>query len=202
MKTLCKLISDSEIEPVTIEEVYDHVSSDEDHSVYLTALIKRARKRFEDYTGRILVAQTWQFAFPKFSNDLVIPKSPLQSVSSLKYIDNQAQLVAVENSDYRVIEHGLTALLQPSLGGCWPYPGYKVADAVQVECVLGHAPVVNSAIDTQNIVDPAKYELAKQALLILIADWFRNREDTAPVQLHSLPNAFKALCDELSVSLL
>ena len=77
-----------------------------------------------------------------------------------------------------------------------------MADAVQIECVIGHAPVQNGAIDINNVIDPDRYNLAKQAILVLIADWFRNREDSTPVQLYSVPNAFKALCDELAVDLL
>lgn len=199
---LCKAILAPTVEPVTIEEVYNHTSTDADFADFLTPLIARARKRFEQRTGRLLVQQTWQFALPKFANVIELPYAPLQSITSVKYLDNQGQLVTIDPAEYRVVDHGIKATLTPKLGGSWPAPGYKVADAVQIECVLGHAPVANSAIDINNIIDPDKYNLAKQAILVLIADWFRNREDTAPVQLHSVPNAFKAICDELSVELL
>jgi uncharacterized phiE125 gp8 family phage protein len=199
---LCKIISAPTVESVSLDEVYNHTSTDSDHADYLTPLISRARKRFEQRTGRLLVQQTWQFALPKFGNAIELPYAPLQSIISIKYIDNQGQLVTVDPAEYRVVDHGIKATLTPKLGGCWPAPGYKVADAVQVECVLGHAPVVTNAIDIANIIDPDKYNLAKQAILILVADWFRNREDTAPVQLYAVPNAFKAICDELAVELL
>lgn len=199
---LCKTLLAPTVEPVTLEEVYNQTSSDVDHADYLTPLIARARKRFEQRTGRFLVEQTWQFALPKFCNTIEIPYAPLQSITSIKYIDNQGQLVTIDSADYRVIYHGIKATITPKLGGNWPAPGFKVADAVQIECVIGHAPVQNGAIDTNNVIDPDRYNLAKQAILVLIADWFRNREDSAPVQLYSVPNAFKALCDELAVDLL
>ena len=56
--------------------------------------------------------------------------------------------------------------------------------------------------DANTLIDKDKYDLAKQAILILVADWFRNREDTAPVQLYDMPNAFKAIANELAVELL
>ena len=199
---LCKTLLAPTVEPVTLEEVYNQTSSDVDHADYLTPLIARARKRFEQRTGRFLVEQTWQFALPKFCNTIEIPYAPLQSITSIKYIDNQGQLVTIDSADYRVIYHGIKATITPKLGGNWPAPGFKVADAVQIECVIGHAPVQNGAIDINNVIDPDRYNLAKQAILVLIADWFRNREDSAPVQLYSVPNAFKALCDELAVDLL
>ena len=199
---LCKPIIAPSIEPITIQEVYNHVSADADHADVLTPLITRARKRFEKRTGRLLVQQTWQFASPKFAREIELPNTPLQSINSIKYINNLGQLATLPASEYRVVDHGLKAHITPKLGGSWPAPGFKVADAVQIECVLGHAPIVDGKIDTNNIINPGEYELAKQAILVLIADWFRNREDTAPVQLHSVPNAFKAICDELSVDLL
>ena len=201
---LRKIISAPTIEPVTISDVYEHTNTDSDHQVYIEPLIARARKRFEQNTGRLLVQQTWQIALPKFANAIVIPIAPLQSISFIKYINNHGQLITIDPEDYRVTDFGLTSIITPKLGGSWPAPGYKVADAVQIEGVFGHAPlnIDETAIDTANIIDPDKYELAKQAILILIADWFINREDSAPVKLYDVPNAFKAICTELAVELL
>ena len=75
-------------------------------------------------------------------------------------------------------------------------------DAIKIDCVFGHATVTDNQINTGTIFDADKYEFAKQAILVLIADWFRNREDTAPVQLYAVPNAFNAICSELSVDFL
>ena len=201
---LRKIISAPLFEPVSINEVYDHTTTDVENKTYLELLIPRARKRFEQRTGRLLVQQTWQIALPKFANSIVLPYAPLQSINFIKYIDNLGQLITIPASDYRIVDHGLTATITPKLGGSWPSVGFKVSDAVQIECVFGHAPLngTNTAIDTDNIIDVYQYEIAKQAILILIADWFANREDSAPVQLYDVPNAFKAICSELAVELL
>jgi hypothetical protein len=128
----------------------------------------------------------------------------LQSIESFSVVSNQGTWEALTTDEYRTINHGLTARLDPALGTNWPSPGYKTPDAIIIEAKLGHAPLNSDsdAIDTDNITDLYKYDLAKQAILILIADWFRNREDTAPVQLYNVPNAFRAICNELSVELL
>lgn len=202
MNMLCRVINAPTVEPVTLQEVFDHANADHDHADVLKPMIARARKRFEKRTGRFLVQQTWQFALPKFPCEIELPYTPLQSINSIKYINNQGELVTLAASEYRVIHHGLKAKIAPKLGGSWPAPGFKVADAIQIECVMGHASVTDNKIDNDNIIDPDSYQLAKQAILVLVADWFRNREDTAPVQLHSVPNAFKAICEELTVELL
>ncbi|WP_024590499.1 MULTISPECIES: phage gp6-like head-tail connector protein [unclassified Pseudoalteromonas] len=204
MKMLRKLIQAPSIEPITVEELAAHTNADDDHHDYLQSLVPRARKRFEQRSGRLLVEQTWQFALPKFCNEIHLPFAPLRSINSIKYINNLGQFVTLDSSDYRVIEHGLTATITPKLGGRWPAVGFKIADAVQIECVFGHGTLTNegTSIDNETLIDQDKYDLAKQAILVLIADWFRNREDTAPVQLYDMPNAFKAIADELAVELL
>jgi len=199
---LRKIVSAPKAEPVTLEDVYAHTNSDSDDETYLSTLIPAARKRFETMTGRLLVEQTWQLALPKFTTDICLPLTPLRSITSIKYINGLGQLVTIDPSEYRVVSHGLTAVITPRLGGSWPAVGYKVSDAVQIECVFGHAGIAADQIDAASISDEDNYKLAKQSILILIADWFRNREDTAPVQLYETPNAFKAICSELSVQLL
>ncbi|MBB1329462.1 hypothetical protein H5087_08895 [Pseudoalteromonas sp. SR43-7] len=202
MKMLRKLIQAPSIEPITAEELALHTFADDDHHDYLQSLVPRARKRFEQRSGRLLVEQTWQFAMQKFCKEIHLPYAPLRSITSIKYINNLGQLTTIDPSEYRVIEHGLTATITPKLGGQWPAVGFKVSDAVQIECVFGHAAIDANAIDATTMLDQDKYDLAKQAILVLAADWFRNREDTAPVKLYDMPNAFKAIADELAVELL
>ncbi|WP_288985790.1 head-tail connector protein [uncultured Pseudoalteromonas sp.] len=204
MNMLRKVIQAPTIEPITIDELAQHTNADDDHYDYLKSLVPRARKRFEQRTGRLLVEQTWQFAMPKFCNQIVLPYTPLRSISSIKYIDKLGQLVTIDPTEYRIVDHGLTATITPKLGGNWPAVGFKVVDAVQIECVFGHATSISegTSIDASNIIDQDKYELSKQAIMVLVADWFRNREDTAPVQLYDMPNAFKSIANELAVELL
>ncbi|WP_105215704.1 head-tail connector protein [Pseudoalteromonas sp. T1lg22] len=203
MKMLRKLIQAPSVEPITVAELAAHTHADDDHHEYLQSLVPRARKRFEQRTGRLLVEQTWQFAMAKFGQEIVLPYAPLRSINSIKYINNQGQLVTLDPSEYRIVDHGLTAVITPKLGGSWPAVGFKVADAVQVECVLGHAALDGSEqIDPNSMIDPDRFNLAKQAILVLAADWFRNREDTAPVQLYDMPNAFTSIANELAVELL
>lgn len=199
-----QLITAPTIEPVTLEEVYEHTHADSDHEAYLSTLIPMARTRFEQHTGRLLVEQTWQIALPKFSSCIKLPFAPLQSVQAISFINTQVLWEDLQDSDYRIIPQGLTASLMPAIGSQWPQTGIQIPDGVQIQCKFGHAPLTvdGSAIDTDNITDLGSYQLAKQAILILIADWFRNREDTAPVQLYHLPNAFGAICSELAVSVL
>ncbi len=193
------LINGPQAEPLTIEEVYEHTRTDEDDVNVLIPLISRARARFENRTGRHLVQQTWQVALPKFMDVIELPFFPLRDVIAIRYIDNHGQLVTMPETDYRVIKHGLKSSVTTAYNTSWPSIGFKLPDAVQIECTFGHAAVSGNQIDTDNFIDKDKYDLAKQGLLVLIAHWYRNREDTAPVLLQSVPASFDAICQELSV---
>lgn len=200
---LRKIISSPTVEPVSLDEMYHHASADDDHEIYIAGLIPRARKRFEKRTGRLLVKQTWEFALPKFPHCIELPYAPLRSVNHIKYINKLGQLVTLDPSEYRITEHGLTARISPKIGGSWPALGFKLVDSVQIECEFGHVipKEDGKTIDLDNQIDADNYNLSKQAIMVLLADWFRNREDTAPVHLYDVPNAFKALCTELAVEL-
>lgn len=203
MKVRCKVIQSPRFEPVSKSEAMHHVNGEEEDKAYLDTLIPRARKRFEDVTNRLLVEQTWIFSYDCFSSEIEIPYAPLQRVLSLKYIDGSGQLVELPSSEYRVINTGLKSVITPKLGGCFPSLPFYSLDAVQIECVIGHARVNQDGIALGlGIEDADRFELAKQAILILVADWFKNREDTAPVTLYEAPNAFKSIAHELSVSVL
>lgn len=199
---LRKVLSSPVLEPLTLNDIYEHTHSDVDHEIYLAGLLPRARARFEEKTGRKLVHQTWQFMLPLFPTIIKLPFAPLREVVSIQYLNVMGEYETLPASEYRVIDYDINACIVPKINGCWPAIGFKTPDAIKIVCSFGHASVANNKINSTDIIDEGSYELAKQALLILIADWFRNREDTAPVQLYETPNAFKAVCSELSVDIL
>lgn len=192
-------------EPVSVDELRTHtVIDDPSDDGYLLALITRARKRFEKNTGRLLVAQTWECAFDQLPRIIELPKTPVQTVDSVSVLNTDGTYTELSSSTYRVIKHGLLTQIMPMPNVQWPCLSVSAPDAVVVRYTVGHASIVESGerIDKTTIIDKGTYELAKQAIMILCADWYINREDTAPVQLYPVPNAYRAICSELSVEVL
>lgn len=78
-------------EPVTLDEAKDHLRVDgSDQDSLLTGLITASRKWIEDYLGRALITQTWDYwldDFPYGDKEIRLPKAPLQSVSAITYTD-------------------------------------------------------------------------------------------------------------------
>lgn len=94
------------LEPITLEEakLYLRVSSGDENTL-ITALIKSARIMVEKETHRVLITQTWQLSYDAEPAVIELPRSPLQSIVSIKTIsavesyvdDNSASGQAVLN---------------------------------------------------------------------------------------------------------
>lgn len=199
-----RLVVAPQVEPVTGFDLQIHATIEEteqDQLNYVEALIKRARARFEQNTSRLLVAQEWEVSLSGFVSEIPLPLAPVTAVLAVDYYNQSGQNITLDSADYRLVYGGLHARLCPAFGKHWPVAIFA-PDAVRIRLRCGHAAVVDGLIDESSILDPGKYEMAKQAIMILAADWYNNREDTAPVQLYRAPNAYQSLCSELSVDIL
>lgn len=197
---LRQIIQEPAIEPVTLSELCKHTECHEgEDDVYLSALIVRARKRFEFNTGRLLVEQQWQAMHQRFSDALILKHAPVREIVEITYLDASGTRQTLSPATYRLIKTESTSFIALVAGHAWPTVQCGQPDGVIVTYVAGHAGVTNGSIDASKTIGVSTLELAKQAVMILAADWFANREDTAPVKLHGAPNAYVAISDELKV---
>lgn len=136
----------------------------------LSGLIAAAREDCEKFQNRAFITQTWELwldAWP--SKDYIkLPLPPLQSVTSIKYYDvddTEYTFYDSENTDYIFIdtksEPGWVVL---NYGEGWPDAMLRPANAVCVTFVAGYGAA--SAVP-RNV---------KQAMLLLIGNWYENRE--------------------------
>jgi uncharacterized phiE125 gp8 family phage protein len=90
-----KIITAPLEEPITLEQARQYLrASLTDEDSLILSLIFAAREYAENFTERAFVTQTWELsldAFPR-GREIEIPKGQLQSVTSVKYIDeNEAE---------------------------------------------------------------------------------------------------------------
>lgn len=156
-------------EPITRAELKKHceiLSTDTAHDSYLDALIFAARQSVETYTGRQLVTATFDFfldRLPVGVSPLHIPRPPLQSVSSVKYLDGDGVEQTWSSANYRVSTSHSPGRVTPEYGQVWP-ANRLVSDAVTVRFVAGYG-------------TPADVpDGLKQALKLLAGHWFAHRE--------------------------
>lgn len=104
----------------------------------LTRLIVAARVSAERITRRALVTQTWDLfldAFPGW--ELGVPKPPLQSVSSISYVDTNGTAQTLASDQYLVDIKGEPGRITPAYGLTWPSTRAQ-NNAVTVRFVAGY----------------------------------------------------------------
>lgn len=157
-------------EPISLEEAKENLRFAGDYeSDRIRALIKAARIYCERATGKAFVTQTLKLTLDAFTECVIrLPRPPLVSVSSIKYDDTAGTEQTLSTSYYVVDasqEPGRVAL---AYGQVWPCT-YEQIGAVRITYVAGFGGA--STVP----------ETIKQAMHLLIAHWFQNREAVGSV---------------------
>lgn len=168
---------------ITVDEAKSHLRvfhNDDDQ--YITSLVAAATgwaDGKDGWLGRSIGQQTWDLALDAFPDGgIIIPLSPLISVTSVKYNEAAAgvETTLVEGTDYLVDNYGDPGWVVP-VDGVWPETK-SVINAVKIRFVSGYATVPPSI---------------KHALLLLVGHWYENREAASEVKLTEIPMAVDSL---------
>jgi uncharacterized phiE125 gp8 family phage protein len=162
--------------------VVDGFTDDDD---YIEGLVSAATNYLdgrEGILGRAVVTQTWTGTIDwRFPDQIEVPLPPLQSVSSVKYIDTAGDQQTLASTEYQVISNKEPGLIVPAFGKCWPSVRNQ-RQAVEVVFVAGYG------------APEAVPERIKQAVLFLVSHWYISR---TPVNVgnivNDIPKTFDAL---------
>lgn len=161
-----QLVSPVQLEPVTLAEAKGHLrvtSSDEDGLI--DALIVAARSWAENFTGRALLPQVWDYFLNCFEDPIEIPRPPLISVASIKYVDTDGVLQTLATTEYSVDTAADRGLIRLAYGKTWPSIRSQ-ANAVTVRFTAGYA-------DAATMPAPIR-----SACLLIIGELYERRETT------------------------
>lgn len=176
------LITAPASEPVSLTEakLQCHVDSSAEDAL-LTALIVAARQHVEETTSRALITQTREIRLDAWPLLLYLPRPPAISITSVTYTDDAGVTATLSASAY--------ALRTGTEPGCVLFDGtllptVTLADmaGVKVRYDCGYGASASS------VPKPLF-----QAMLLLIAHWYTNREAVAAGNLAPLPMAVDAL---------
>lgn len=155
------------IEPLTLADAKAHLRVDiVDDDALITSLITAARQWCEAFQGRAYVTQTWQLwldSWPE-GDEILIPRPPLQSVTSIKYYGADGAEYVMPATDYLVDTKSEPGRIVLGYGRTWPSVTLRPASTIVVEFVAGYGAA--SAVP----------EKVKQALLLLVGHWYAHRE--------------------------
>ncbi|HYH39911.1 MAG TPA: head-tail connector protein [Azospirillum sp.] len=188
------LVSAAPAYPVTLAEAKAHLRLDtSDDDALVDALIAAATAHLDGrdgWLGRALVQQTWDLKLHRFPGVIDVPLPPLQSVTSITYLDSNNVSQTLATSKYQVDGNGQwRARIKPAYGETWPST-YDAWNAVTVRFVAGYEPGSGSPTDyAENVPQPIKH-----ALLLLISHWYENR---APVNIGNIVSALPMTVDAL-----
>ncbi len=163
-------------EPITLDEAKLHLRVDiDDEDLLIEGLIAAAREWCENYTRRSFVQRTLELRLDCFPAAIKLPRGPIISVTTVKYLDQGGTLQTVSASDYQTDLYSVPGRVMPIFGGVWPTPKYGSLNAVVVEYEAGYAHGAGSPTELAENVPSA----VKSAMKLMIGHWFQNRESVA-----------------------
>lgn len=158
-----KLVTAPATLPFTVAEVKQHLRVDiNDDDAYIVSLINAAMAFVDGPSGLglCLVSQVWEMACDGFSDRIKIPIYPVSSVDSITYLDSDGAEQTLASTVYRVNNYGNMPFVALEYNQSWP-TYREIENTVKVRFTAGYTEVPTDL---------------KQALLLLIGNWYENRE--------------------------
>ncbi len=169
--------------PVTIDEIKLHARVEDSETSDDASLLAYARVALEHLEGRdgilnrALITQTWALRLDSFpaSDDtpIQIPLPPLQSVSSITYVDSNGASQTWSSASYTVDANSQPGRVYPAYGAAYPTTRDQ-RDAVTVTFVAGYGD------NYTDVPEPLRF-----AVLALAAHFFEHR---LPVEFGGAPH--------------
>lgn len=176
-------------EPVSVAEAKAHCNIESDFTeddTLIEALIAAARESCEAKTGRQLVGATYVLRLSGFpcGDEIELPKPPLGSVTGITYVDTDGTTQTLSTDVYEHDPYTTPGRIVLKYAQVWPSTrDQRNAVAITFEAGYGGASEVPN--------------LLKQGVLMRIAHWYENREETITGTIIGQTPAAADYCDGL-----
>lgn len=166
-------------EPVTVAEFKQHARINRiDEDPLIEAFLRAAREYCETHTRRQLSPATWRMTLDRFpACEIRLPLPPLQSVTSITYVDGNGDVQTLAADRYEVDASSQPGRIHPAYGYSWPITREQLG-SVNVTFVAGYSDV------------PATITTA---IKLLAAHYYENREAVTAGALTEVPLAVESL---------
>jgi len=174
-----KLITAPAVEPVdlTLAKAHCRVTNSAEDTL-LTHYIEAARLTVDGRAGvlgRALITQTWELVLDCFPSEFIrLPLPPLQSVTSIKYLDPDGVEQTLDSARYLVDNASQPGGVVVDADG-WPATD-DTANAVRIRFVAGYGATAASV--------PAPI---RSAILLTVGDLYENRQGQQKDALNGNP---------------
>jgi len=158
------------VEPVSLAEAKAHLRVDETvEDALINSLILAARLHVERALDMALIEQSWSLYLDAWPEERAVslPLGPVMTVDAVRVHNAVDEAVTLSPSAYVVDTVSRDARIVPRDGLTWPQPG-RAANGVEIAFTAGFGA---SAANVPQIL--------RQAILLLIAHWYQEREPIA-----------------------
>lgn len=160
-----KVLSTSNVQVLTESEVRSYLKIDnDDESDIINLIINSSIDFTEQFLRRTIKQKTLLVSLDSFPvNEIKLPYSPVVSISSVKYYDDNNTLNTINSSEYIFVQNKLPCEIVLRSPYTWPVPGDR-SSAVEIEYIAGLSDI--------KLLHPT----IKQGLLLLCSHFYNNRD--------------------------
>jgi len=164
-----KIITAPTFEPLSVADVSEYLRLDDSptDTLLISALITAARQHLENYLNRFIAEQTVELALTGWKDKIEL-SAPLQSVTSIKYLDENGAEQTLASNQYIVDTYSEPAAIYPAYNVTFPNL-YDQENNVKIRYVVGFTS--GGSPDSNPLPDPLKF-----AMMLIIGDLYANRE--------------------------
>jgi len=165
---MLEIVTPPSEEPITVQEAKDHLRVDIiDDDALIALYITAAREWCEAFLRRAMITQTFDLTLDQWpcKNQIQLPRPPLQSVTSVTYIDQDNVSYTFDSTDYYVVT-GSPGRLVLNNNASWPSETLRDVAGITIRFVAGYGLAASVP------------ELFKSAIKLMVGDLYENREST------------------------
>ncbi|WP_180966887.1 head-tail connector protein [Cohaesibacter celericrescens] len=173
------LLSPPMVEPVSLADIKAFLKLDSDaEDDLLRAFISSARVHLEHLTGRQFITQTWRVLLDgDLGRRISLPLQPVSNIVSAAILSEDGDLLSLATESFALYQSHNPALIVNS-GGMLLTAGQRL----QLDLETGYGP------SDEDVPMPLK-----QALKMIVAEWYERRLIADPTQLPTLAKALQPL---------
>ena len=142
-------------EPITLQVAKDFLRVIEtDDDTEIQAMITSAREYAENYTNRQIKSATYELYLEEFSETIQLPKNPIQSITSIEYMDESGVYQTLDSASYYTyLDNEITTIFFEDM------PDHKDHKrAIKITFVSGYSAVPESITAYIKILVSTLYE--------------------------------------------
>jgi len=164
-------VTSPELEPISLSDAKDHLRVDiTTDDALIEGYIAAAREYAENVTRRALITQTLEYVLDGWPSgvEIQLPRPPLQSVTSVKYVDDDDVEHTFAPSNYHAVTAGQPGRIVLGEDSSWPTDDLRPGGAITIRFVAGYG---NDPEDVPRLI--------RQAMMMMIGLLYENREGGA-----------------------